>query len=80
MHARLEHLQKEVKVVQEQQTYLSQQRAELAFEKDKLANAIKEAEEQKRKYTGSKLQQQRESQKIDELKNQVRVIKNVKFC
>ncbi|XP_059485148.1 centromere protein J [Neocloeon triangulifer] len=71
MHVRLEQLQREVLVVQEQQANLHQQRAELAGEKEKLAKALEEAEEQKRKFRGTKLQQQFENRKVDELKKQL---------
>jgi hypothetical protein len=70
MHARLEQLQREVMVVQEQQSKLATQRSEIAMEKELLARAIQDAEAQKKRYTGSKLQLQRENQKIDELKQQ----------
>lgn len=70
MHARLEQLQREVMVVQEQQSRLNTQRSELAMEKEMLARAIQDAEAQKKRYAGSKLQLQRENQKIDELKQQ----------
>jgi len=70
MHARLEQLQREVMVVQEQQSKLATQRSEIAMEKELLARAIQDAEAQKKRYAGSKLQLQRENQKIDELKQQ----------
>lgn len=79
MHARLGQLQQEVMFVQEQQAKLNTQRSELAMEKETLAKAIQDAEAQKKRYAGSKLQLQRENQKIDELKQQASFYANFIF-
>ncbi|XP_065335593.1 uncharacterized protein Sas-4 [Cloeon dipterum] len=76
MHARLEQLHREVLVVQEQQTQLQRQKQDLACEKEILARALQEAEEQKKRFQGNKLQHLNESKKIEELKKQLQELQD----
>lgn len=81
VHARLEELQREVLLVQREQSILASQRAELAREKQRLAEAVASAEQEKQCLEGERRALQRpvarraqskQQETIEQLSKQVR--------